>query len=358
MQQFITPEPQPYYHVTVNHVLKLFHEGALGNVAKVEVEPDYGYAARLTYTDGSVRIIYGYDLGLNPAAAYYLAKDKGYTKMLLRAIGVNCPDGAEFLLPWWHQQIGVPQLKIGNPNVRSSDAAPDYVEHELGYPVYVKPVEGSQGQDIFFVRNREELMAVLASYETKRVRVAVIEQPVALPDYRIVCLDGRLISAYRRIPLAVTGDGRQTIRELLAALQQRYEQEGRDVHLDVDDPRLKSYMAQHDLTAESVPVAGERVTLAAISNLSAGGTSEDVTGTIHPRWVELAGYVARNFSLRLIGLDLACADITNPDADYSVLEVNGSPGLDHYASSGDKQRHVVDQLYVEVLNAFPATTVG
>lgn len=354
MQKFITSEPKPYFHATVNHMLKLFQDGALGNVAKVEVEPEYGYAARLTYTDGSVRIMYGYNLGLNPAAAYHLAKDKGYTKMMLRTIGVNCPDGAEFLLPWWHKEIGVPQLALGNPNVRSTDAAPDYVEHELGYPVYVKPVEGSQGQDIFYVRNRDELVSVLDSYETKRVRVAVIEKPIELPDYRIVCLDGRLISAYRRIPLAVTGDGQRTVRELLAALLEQYMREGRDIHMDIDDLRLKSYMAQHGLGADSVPSDGERMTLAAISNLSAGGTSEDVTDTIHPRWVELAGYVAKSFSLRLIGLDLACADITSPDADYSVLEVNGSPGLDHYASSGEKQRQVVDQLYIEVLNAFPA----
>lgn len=354
MQKFITTEPKPYYHATINHMLELFQAGQLSNVTEAEVEPEYGYAARLTYTDGSVRIMYGYNMGLNLAAAYHLAKDKGYTKMMLRTIGVNCPDGAEFLLPWWHKQIGVPQLALGNPNVWSTDVAPEYVEQELGYPVYVKPVDGSQGQDIFCVQNGDELKAVLRSYETKRVKVAVIERPIELPDYRIVCLDGQLISAYRRIPLAVTGDGQRTIRELLQALQEQYEHEGRDAHLDVNDQRLVSYMAQHGLHADSVPADGARVTLAAISNLSAGGTSEDVTDTIHSRWIELAAFVAKNFDLRLIGLDLACADITNPDADYSVLEVNGSPGLDHYATTGEKQRQTVDRLYVEVLNAFPA----
>lgn len=354
MQQFITSDPKPYYHATVNHMLKLFHDGKLSNVTKVEVEPEYGYVARLTYTDGSVRIIHGYNLGLNPAAAYRLAKDKGYTKMMLRTIGVNCPDGAEFLLPWLYRQIGATQISLGNPNVRSTELASAYVEQELGYPVYVKPVEGSQGQDIFYVQNSAELKTVLVSYETKRINVAVIERPVVLPDYRIVCLDGRLISAYRRIPLAVTGDGQRTIRELLQVLQAQYEDEGRDVQLSIDDPRLASYMAQHGMHAASVPADGEHVTLAAISNLSAGGTSEDATDTIHQHWVELAAFVAREFSLRLIGLDLACADITDPEADYSVLEVNGSPGLDHYATSGEKQRHIVDQLYIEVLNAFPA----
>src|SRR6185312_6956375 len=144
MQSFVVTGPKDYYHSTVNRILTLFESGKLHNVTKVEVEPDYGYVARLTYIDGSYRIIYGYNFGLNPAAAYHLAKDKGYTKMLLRTMGVKCPDGAEFLLPWWYKLIGVPQEALGNTNVRNADAAPAYVEQELGYPVYVKPVEGSQ----------------------------------------------------------------------------------------------------------------------------------------------------------------------------------------------------------------------
>jgi D-alanine-D-alanine ligase-like ATP-grasp enzyme len=355
MRQFTITEPQPYFHVMVNHVLQLFADGELRNVTKVEVEPEYGYAARLTYTNGSFRVIYGYDIGLNPSGAIHVVKDKGYTKMLLRTIGVNCPDGAEFLLPWWHKQIGLAQVALGNPNVRSTETAPEYVAQELGYPVYVKPIDGSKGQDVFLVQIESELVSVLQSYETKRIKVAVIEKAVAWQDYRVVCLDGRLISAYRRLPLAVTGDGRQTIKELLTALQRKYDQDGRDVRLDVGDPHITSYMAQHDLDAHSVPMAGQRVVLSSVSNLSAGGTSEDVTDIIDTHWVELTAFVAKSFSLRLVGLDLACADITNLAADYSVLEVNGSPGLDHYASSGEDQRRIVNKLYVAVLNALPAS---
>jgi hypothetical protein len=35
---------------------------------------------------------------------------------------------------------------------------------------------------------------------------------------------------------------------------------------------------------------------------------------------------------------------------YSVIEVNATPGLDHYASSGVEQSRIVDQLYTKVLN--------
>lgn len=99
-----------------------------------------------------------------------------------------------------------------------------------------------------------------------------------------------------------------------------------------------------------IPAVGEIQTLASISNLSAGGTSVDVTNSIAPEWVELSKKIAAGMNLRLCGVDLACTDITDGDADYAVLEVNAAPGLDHYAMSGDAQKQLVDDLYMRVLN--------
>ena len=99
-----------------------------------------------------------------------------------------------------------------------------------------------------------------------------------------------------------------------------------------------------------IPAVGEIQTLASISNLSAGGTSVDVTNSIAPKWVELSKKIAAGMNLRLCGVDLACTDITDSDVDYAVMEVNAAPGLDHYAMSGDAQKQLVDDLYMRVLN--------
>jgi glutathione synthase/RimK-type ligase-like ATP-grasp enzyme len=64
----------------------------------------------------------------------------------------------------------------------------------------------------------------------------------------------------------------------------------------------------------------------------------------------LAAFVAESFNLRLCGLDLACEDINDPDSAYFVIEVNGAPGLDHYAMAGDAQQKIVDDLYTKVFN--------
>lgn len=353
MKETRVPELKEHYPYVTRSLIRLFGKQALTNVASIDVEPRYGYVARLTYTDGSHRVTYGNDLGLNTGSAESLANDKGHTKFMLRTMDVECPMGEEFLLPWWKESIEKSQLARGNEDLLSSDDAHDYVVATMGYPVYVKPVSGSKGADIYKAHDEQELVSAMQNYDEKRVRVAMVEQPIQMPDYRIVTLDGELISAYQRVPLSVVGDGVRTLGELLEVRQNEFDALGRDTSLDKVYDQIQTHIAKYSLTFNTILPEGHEQPLVPISNLSAGGTSLDVSGVIHERWSGLAADIAESFDLRLAGLDLACQDITDPASQYSVLEVNSTPGLDHYALSGEAQRQVVDDLYIKVLNAFP-----
>jgi D-alanine-D-alanine ligase-like ATP-grasp enzyme len=339
-----------YYPYLTRRVLHLFDEGVLTRVSSIDVEPNYGYVARINYDNGSHRVTYGNDLGLNVGAACELAKDKGHSKFMLKVLDISVPEGAEFLLPTWAERVKRSPRQAANANIRETTDAVRYVEGRFGYPVFVKPIDGSKGAGISEVHDRAELLAAFEGLEEKKVRVVLVEEPIRLPDYRVVTLDGELISAYRRTPLAVVGDGAKTIAQLVDSLQQRYIEEGRDTRLFVDDERIATHLTKQGLSLESKLLSGRRAALLPISNLSAGGTSDDVSDVVHPHWVALAGDIARNFNLRLSGLDIACADISRPDSAYYVFELNAAPGLDHYALSGAAQRQVVDDLYARVLN--------
>ncbi len=343
-------ENKEYYPYVTRSLIRLFNAGRLTNVRDVTVEPNYGHVSRIEYKNGTFRVTYGNDLGLNPGTAEELAKDKGHTKFMLRSIGVKHPEGDEFLLPWWANSIRKSQEERGNNSIKTVADAPAYIKNNLEYPVYVKPVNGSKGADVFRIEDDEELQDAFSIYEEKKVRVAVVERAIQMPDYRIVILDGQLISAYRRIPLAVNGNGLDNIQVLIDKLQEQYFQGGRDTRLNPHDPRIINHLKKINLTLDYIPDINQKLTLVSISNLSAGGTSQDVTETISQQWINLSTYIAKNFNLRLCGVDLACQDITSAASDYSVLEVNASPGLDHYASSGEEQRKIVDDLYVKVLN--------
>ncbi|MGY0231795.1 hypothetical protein [Longispora urticae] len=348
--------PRHYPFVT-RMVDSLYRGGLLTNVATVQIEPEYGYATRIRYNDGSSRLTRGNDVGLNSGAACDVMRDKAYTKHFLRLAGVRCPRGEAFLLTWWADRIRPALARHGAAPARVADQLAGYAAAELGFPVYLKPVDGSQGVNVWRCADGAEIAHVLAGYEEQRIRVALVEEAVDLPDFRLVVLDGELISAYRRVPLTVVGDGRSTVAELLAGLRNEFHRTGRDTTLRTDDPRIAARLRRSGLDHGHVPGAGEHLPLLDISNLSTGGTAVDHTDSVAVRWRDLAIGVAHEFGLRFCGVDLACADLTSGHGTYSVLEVNAAPGLDHYGSVGAAQEHVVRDLYARVLNT-PPVPVG
>lgn len=274
-------------------------------------------------------MIRGNDLGLNDSAACDVVKDKAYTKYFLNLAGISTPEGRAFLLPWWAAELGA---KTDDPLAYAAG---------LGFPLYVKPTEGSKGRHVWRVHSTRRLEEVLAHYERERVRVAVIERAIDLSDHRLTVLDGRLIAAYRRIPLTVIGDGWSTIDELLPHRP--------DLVLRPDDARVDDRLRRLGLDRNSVPAVGEAVRLLDLANLSLGGTAVDLSERVAPRWSRIAIDVAALFGLRFCGVDLLCADLAADAGDYAVLEVNGSPGLDQYASIGERQSTAVRDLYTHLL---------
>jgi D-alanine-D-alanine ligase-like ATP-grasp enzyme len=348
-----TDAPRHYPYVT-RVLIELYKRGALPQVVSVAVEPEYGYATQITYVNGTTRMTYGNDLGLNTGAACDVVKDKAYTKYFLERSGVRCPNGRAFLMPCWAERIRDGLAFRQFTDMRLAGETLAFIDDHFGYPVYLKPVDGSKGAGVHRCDTSDQVRAALDGYAARRVRVALVEEAVPLPDYRLVVLHGELISAYRRTPLTVVGDGRATVLELAIALQHRFQLTGRDSVLDLDDRRIDACLKRAGLDRDAVPSTGRSVALHDISNLSTGGTAQDVTGSVANRWRALARDVVAGFGLCFAGVDLACSDIHRSDADYSVLEINAAPGLDHYAAVGARQQQIVHDLYAKVLNVAPS----
>jgi D-alanine-D-alanine ligase-like ATP-grasp enzyme len=354
MSEFVkNVKSKPHYSYVTRMALELLDAGMLDNVEFIETEPEYGYFTRITYLDGSIRFTYGNDTGLNAGSACDIAKDKDYTKAVLQQSGIKVAEGDVFLMDWWADTIRPNQEQKGHAVSNTRQLAVEYVCNTLGFPVYIKPLNGSKGLGVQKVITLEELDSVLDSYETARVKAAIVEKEIPYPDYRVVMLDGQMVSAYERIPLSVVGDGVSTIRELITKLQDQYVELGRDTALDTEDPRFGIVLGRQNRALGDIPERNERVRLHDISNLSAGGTSRDVSEVINERWVEVARKASKFLNLRLCGVDIACSDVESADGDYAVIEVNAAPGLDHYASSGEEQETIVRNMYAKVLNTIP-----
>ncbi len=253
---------------------------------KITVEPQYGYAAQVITPRGEKRYFRNASFDLNTLGAAAIAQDKAYATYFMRRMGYPVPEGQEFFTPRWCEVIG---------SGRNLEAAYQYAK-QLGFPVIVKPNSKSQGSGVAKVWNKKELLQAVSAFRG-RENVFLVQRIVPGDDYRIVVLDGEVISVYRRSPLAVTGDGRSSMRELLREKQQEFVKWGRDTILNADDMRIKNTLRRLKRSMDSVPKKGERVELLPNANLSTGGDAVDITSLTHPSWRKLAAELAHDMNL-------------------------------------------------------------
>jgi D-alanine-D-alanine ligase-like ATP-grasp enzyme len=312
--------------------------------AKVVVEPEWGIVSQIVYKNGVVRSLRSYSLDLNPIASSDIAKDKDYAKFFMKQAGYPVAEGKTIFEDKW--------AKVVKSN-RNIFYGIKYAE-KLGYPVITKPNSKSQGSGVFAVYNKKELVSSLKTI-FKSDNVAIIERYLPGHDYRVVVLGGEVISAYERIPLSVTGDGKNSILSLLKQKQKEFIFSNRDTRINFDDPRIKTKLKRQSFSFKDIPQKGEQIFLLDNANLSTGGEAIDVTKIIHKEFCKIAIDITRKMGLRMAGVDIMVTkgDITkNPKGcGYYIIEINAAPGLDHYVTTGKEQRQKVEAMYLKVFKA-------
>ncbi|MBC8097812.1 MAG: hypothetical protein H7Y11_00075 [Armatimonadetes bacterium] len=341
---------QPHYLFITRLLIDLYHAGELPNVAQLEIEPVYGYVGRIVYHDGSVRLFRGTHVGVNDNGASEISRDKGYTKYFLQQLGYQTAPWRIFLLPRYHQQVQRNLSRFGVTEYPVISDIEAYIASIGGYPCYIKPNDESQGKGVYKCYDADGLQIALTEYQRERYNTIIVEQNVPYPDYRVVMYAGEVIACYLRRPLTVIGDGEASIATLLNRKQSLFEAAGRPVLLNLDDPRITKKLAHAGYTLASIPAPEVAIAVYDAANLSTGGDAQDVTEQLHPQWAARCAALTAQMGLKLCGVDLACADIANPDAPYSIIETNAAPGLDNYATLGAPQLARVRALYQRIFN--------
>lgn len=312
--------------------------------ARVVVEPEWKYAAQIIYKNGVVRSLRYYSLDLNYIGSADIAKDKDYAKFFIKKLGYPVAEGKTVFRDNW--------AKVIKSNRKISYGI-HYAE-KIGFPVIAKPNSSSQGFGVQLVYNKKELRSALRDI-FKEDRVALIERYLPGRDFRVVILDGELISVYERTPLFVIGDGKNTIFKLLRMKQDKFVKNRRDTQINFNDERIKIKLRRMGYIWKSVLPKGTKIYLLDNANLSTGGDSVDVTKNIHPGFRKIAVELTRKMGLRMAGVDLMLisGDISRDPkkSEYYIIEINAAPGLDHYVTTGPKQRKIVEAMYLKVLKA-------
>jgi cyanophycin synthetase len=282
----------------------------------------FGYGSRR-------RRIWAAETDRTSAIGEAIAQDKELTKSLLSAIGVPVPEG----------QV-----------CRTAEEAWSAAQ-AIGLPVAIKPRKGNQGKGVSTGLESEEAVRTAFELAVGYDGETIVERHLHGADHRLLVIGDRLVAAARREPPSVLGNGSSTIAELVAEENQN-PLRGDDHSTSLSKLRLDAigleHLAELGLTPESVPAAGERVSLRRNANLSTGGSATDVTDTVHPEVAARAIEAARMVGLDVAGIDVVAIGVDQPleVTRGAIVEVNAAPGLRMHLEPSSGQGRAVGEAVI------------
>ncbi len=260
-----------------------------------------------------------------PATAYLacrLSHDKHATARALARIGLPVPV----------QQI-----------VETADDACRAAE-QIGYPVVVKPLDSSGGRGVAVDIRDEESVRQSYSDARRYSRRILVETALQGDDYRLLVINGRFMAAARRDRARIIGDGKSTVKSLLAEFNRDPRRKSNRLAMMHQVPfsgDVERTLLKQRLTIDDVPEKGRTVFIRSPSSVHAGGSAYDISESVHPDNRDVAVRASLAVGLDIAGIDLLTPDITRSwrEVGGGICEVNDLPGLDvHEIAESETER--------------------
>ena len=295
---------------------------------------DDGNLVQLGY-GAAMRRIWTAETDSTSAIAETISRDKDLTKELISSVGVPVPEGRE---------------------VDDADDAVDAAE-DIGYPVVVKPTDGNHGRGVFIDLTTADDVRKAYAIAVEEGSGVLVERSIQGIEHRLLVIGGKLIAANRSDLITVTGDGKQTVQELIDTQinidPRRGSTELHPLSIIRIDTAAQMELDRQKLTADGIPESGREVLIQRNAN-----HAFDCTDEVHPDTAAIASLAARVVGLDIAGIDLVCQDVSKPLATQggAIVEVNAGPSLLMHIKPGVGKPRPVGQAIVN--NLFSASQTG
>jgi hypothetical protein len=206
-------------------------------------------------------------------------------------------------------------LREGTLDDRLEQAEAFMQNHELGYPIVLKPDAGQRGSGVLVVRSPQQLRECLSSTSSPTIVQEHVPGRefgvfyVRYPDYK----RGGIFSVTEKRMPVVVGDGSRTLEELILA-------DDRAVCM------VDFYLRNNSKRAHDVPAAREKIQLVEIGTHCRGAIFLDGSYAITPALEETIDRIAKAFD----GFFFGRFDIRVPSVEdfmagqnLKVIELNG-----------------------------------
>lgn len=246
-------------------------------------------------------------IGTDSAIGSRISHDKQLTKNLLSLLGLPTPKS--FVIQTQEQAL--------------------VAAESLGFPLVAKPSDRDRGEGVS-IGIRDTRVLTEAFEKAKRYSDNVmIEEEIPGTCHRLLIVNGQFVSAVKRHPRRLLGDGIHTVEELFRTEEKTSQNQAlhlRQPTLALDATTLESIRASGFAVAQ-IPQKEGFVPLRPIETAEWGGSPENVTELVHPDNVRVAIDAARALGLTIAGVDLVSEDIGRPwhENGAAINEVNYAP---------------------------------
>lgn len=222
-------------------------------------------------------------------------------------------------------------------------------------PVVLKPASGTGGgrgvtTGIRTVKALKKAFRLAARFDSR----LIVEEQLEGHSYRLLYIGGRFVEAVRRDAPIVVGDGKHTIRHLVAMENARRLASDpvtalSPLKLDRD---CQNMLNNQGLRPGDCLEQGRSIKLKKAINENGCEQNYRVSDDVHPDTVRLGAALVRDLGVAFAGIDVICKDISMPlSANNGLIsEINTTPGIHHhYLVSGSATECPVAEQVLEYI---------
>ena len=265
------------------------------------------------------------DIGINPINPHFaceVANDKARTIQILKKEGFRVPIGKHFFVSGIYNEKGKKLKDVFN-----------YTK-KLGFPVFLRPNRlcGSKFAEVIYSEKKlKENLEKIAEIDS----IAIVQEVVNLPEYRIVAVDGQFQYSCKKVIPEIIGDGVKTIQELIRDFNGTL----RKNVIEADSHFIINQFKKKKVNINSILEEGDSLPVASTAVLRIGGTYTEYSETISDATMKWLKKISDIFHLRVIGIDVFSEGSINDPENLIIVEINHNPG--HKACPIEKAQNII-----------------
>jgi len=188
----------------------------------------------------------------------------------------------------------------------------------------------------------------------------LIEEFIEGKEFRFFVMDAKVVGILHRVPANVTGNGTQSIHELVVE-KNKDPLRGKGYRTPLEKIQLGEaelmFLNAQDKNFETIPSHNETVFLRENSNISTGGDSIDFTDDIPESFKEIAIQAAKALNVKITGLDMIIPDykMEATKDNYAIIELNFNPAIHIHCHPFKGENRRLNEKLLDLLG-FPVYT--